>query len=112
MDDMVAHAARTAGELLAAEYGAQTRMQVEAALSERSRRPDSFLDPVSLGALIVSTAALAWNVYVDLRRSGAKPPDGSAVRMVQIRLDHRDDSDAALKDRIVEIVVADFDGKS
>jgi hypothetical protein len=64
MTDPVAHIARAAAAHLAAEHGPALPVDVEAALHARGSTPgpERYLDPVALGALIVS---LAWTIYTD-----------------------------------------------
>ena len=47
--------------------------QVEQALADDRLdwRPERTLDPVSLGALIVSAASLGWTIYRDLKKDRA-----------------------------------------
>jgi hypothetical protein len=69
MNDPVADAARSAAVILAPDLGRNLPTEVEAALAARAgaQRPDRFLDPVSLGSVIVSIATLAWTIYNDQR---------------------------------------------
>jgi hypothetical protein len=48
--------------------------------------PMRFVDPVSLGSLIVSAAALCWTVYKDLRRKSPKPAHNVVALQVRIEL--------------------------
>jgi hypothetical protein len=79
MTDPVAATARAAAAILAAELGAAARVEVEAALLARDssrQRPTQYVDPMSLGSLIVAIATLAWTVYSDLsKRSNSSPSD-------------------------------------
>src|SRR6202035_2704826 len=65
IDDPAAAAARSAAAILAPDLGQHLSVEVEAALAARAgaQRPERFFDPVSLGALIVSIATLAWTIY-------------------------------------------------
>lgn len=70
MDDPVSDSARAAADrlTLTAEVGQQVVTDVEAALHDAERRrPEQYLDPISLGGLIVSIATLAWTAYNDLK---------------------------------------------
>ena len=69
MTDAVADAARSAATILAPDLGQNLPAEVEAALAARGGdyRPERYLDPVSLGSLIVSVATLAWTIYNDQR---------------------------------------------
>jgi hypothetical protein len=64
MIDPVEHTVRAAAHRLVAEHGPGLVTDVEAALHARgsAQRPEQYLDPVSLGSLIVSVATLAWTV--------------------------------------------------
>jgi hypothetical protein len=70
MTDPIAAAARAAAHRLAAEHGPGLAADVEAALHTRDadQRPGQYLDPVSLGTLIVAIATLAWTIYTDKRK--------------------------------------------
>ncbi len=75
MNDPVGAIAQAAARRLTPEYGPRLQSEVEAALYARDaeRRPDQYLDPVTLGSLIVSTATLAWTIYNDLRKKAPEP---------------------------------------
>jgi hypothetical protein len=66
-------------------------------------RPGQYVDPVALGSLIVSIAALGWQIGSDLMKRGERPaPDGLAER---IRVERRLESGVtSVEDKIVEIV--------
>jgi cell wall assembly regulator SMI1 len=68
------------------DLGSNLPAQVEAALAahDSQQRPDRFLDPVSLGILIVASATLAWTVYNDQRNHTHDPPPDSIARQVRI----------------------------
>jgi hypothetical protein len=80
---------------------------VEAALRARglSRSPERYLDPISLGALIVSIASMAWTVYIDLRKKTSEPSPDVVARTVRVRLQITGQFDPAQQDRIIEVVV-------
>ncbi|WP_406673618.1 hypothetical protein WBK31_32140 [Nonomuraea sp. N2-4H] len=88
MTDPVADGARAAAHRLAAQHGPSLIMDVEAALHDRgtSRRPDQYIDPISLGSLIVSVAALAWTVYTDLKKKTDAPSNDVVIRRVRSEL--------------------------
>ena len=110
MNDPVTAAARAAAELLAAEYGPGLRVEVEAALDARGapQRPVQYLDPVSLGSLIVSAATLAWTIYADLRKSTLEPATDEVARQVSTELRERGDASPQKADRITEVVVTEI----
>jgi hypothetical protein len=63
-----------------------------------------YLDPVSLGGLIVSMATLAWTVFNDLRNKTTKPPPEVIARRVSVELETHDSVTPA-QDRIIHVVV-------
>ena len=107
MTDPVAPIARAAAARLAAAHGPALTMDVEAALAHRGPAPppQRYLDPVSLGSLVVSVATLAWTVYTDLRARTRSPSRDVLARTVRVRLDTADAVDAATRDHIIEVVV-------
>jgi hypothetical protein len=109
MTDPVEHAARAAATQLAADFGPALPTQVEAALSARrsTHNPDRYLDPISLGALIVSIATLAWTVYIDLTKKTPTPSTDVMARAVRVRLHDTTDLDPATRDRIIDILVTE-----
>ncbi|MEU7835028.1 MULTISPECIES: hypothetical protein [unclassified Nonomuraea] len=88
MTDPAAEGARAAAHRLTAQYGPGLVTDVEAALHTRdaSRRPDQYLDPISLSSLIVSVAALAWTVYTDLKQKTSTPAADVVTRTVRTEL--------------------------
>ena len=99
MSDPVALAARRAAKTLAS-LAPGVRSDVEAALDRRAS--GQYLDPVSLGALIVSAAQLAWTIHRD--RQSKAPPDVIAHE-VRVRLEAPADVTPELCDQLVEAVV-------
>jgi hypothetical protein len=110
MTDPIAAAARAAAEQLAAEHGPNLAADVEAALHTRgmAQRPDQFLDPVSLGILIVAIATLAWTIYSDQRKKTPEPSPGVVARHVRVELRKHNDSSRQDTDRITEIIVTEI----
>lgn len=110
MIDSVSHGARTAAEHLAIDLGAGVVVQVEEALNQRAAtgRPPHYHDPISLGALIVSAATLAWQIYRDLKQRQGEPPSSDAVaQTVRVELRDYDETDATQRDRIIDVVVTE-----
>lgn len=109
MADPIAAAARAAAERLVAEYGPQLASEVEAALAARKapRRPDQYIDPVSVGSLIVSVAALAWSVYSDLRKETPPPSHEAIARQVRYEVREYDGPGTDDSKRITSIVVTE-----
>jgi hypothetical protein len=109
MPDPVADASRAAAQRLADELGPGLAADVEEALEGRgeAHSPERYLDPVSLGGLIVSVATLAWTVFNDLRNKTPKPPPEGIARRVRVELETHDSVTPAQRDRIIEIVVSE-----
>lgn len=109
-DGAVERGARAAARRLAAEHGPGLEADVEAALHARGaqRRPEQYLDPVSLGSLIVSVAALAWTVYRDLRTKTPKPALEVVARRVRVELPASDGTPLAKRDQVIEIIVEEI----
>jgi hypothetical protein len=106
MTDPVIIAARAAARRLAVEAGPGLVAEVEAALADRNSRLElpQYIDPVSLGGLIVSSATLAWTVYSGLKKDARKPSADLVARIVRIRLG---DSGHAASEHVVEVVVSE-----
>jgi hypothetical protein len=108
MSDPVTSAARAAAELLAEDYGPELAAEVEAILhARRSPRSDQYFDPVSVGALIVAIAALAWNVYADLRKRRPQPSPDVVARQVRAELREHHSPGPDKADQIVDVVVTE-----
>ena len=107
MTDPIAHSARAAALRLVAEHGPGLPADVEVALHTRGSipRPERYLDPISLGALIVSIASLAWTVYTDLKKKTPQPSSDVVVRTVRVQLRHTGELDSVRRDHIIDIVV-------
>ncbi|NUQ97010.1 MAG: hypothetical protein HOY79_10745 [Streptomyces sp.] len=88
MTDPIEAGARAAAQRLAPQHGTRLVSAVEAALQARDTPtpPDTYLDPVALGGLIVSAATLAWTVYTNLRTKTADPSPEVITRTVQVQL--------------------------
>jgi hypothetical protein len=101
--------ARAAADRLAGEHGPHLPADVERALQSRDtpQQPDQYVDPISIAALIVSVATLAWTVYTDLKRQAPNPSADVIARTVRVRLDHPGMVDADQRDRIIEVTVAE-----
>jgi hypothetical protein len=115
IDDPAAAAARSAALILAPDLGQQLPVEVEAALAARAgdQRPERFFDPVSLGALIVSIATLAWTIYNDQRNRASEakvqaPGEESVARQVRIALREQDTVLPSGTERITEVVVTEI----
>lgn len=106
MTDPVEHIARATAHHLAAEHGPRLVTDVEAALHARGStpHPEQYVDPISLGSLIVSIATLAWTVYTDNNKTPAPSP-AVIARAIRIRLPDNGELDPAQRDRVIDIVV-------
>jgi hypothetical protein len=109
MSDPVEVAARATAAQLAAEYGPAVVAEVDAALHARRRaeRPQQFVDPVSLGSLIVAVATLAWTIYADLRKRTPEPPQEEVQRQVIVELEEQGAADHKDAERITAIAVTE-----
>lgn len=106
MTDPVADGARAAAQRLATRYGPALVADVEAALHARETdgRPERYFDPIALGSLIVSVAALAWTVYRDLKGKTDNPSTEVVERTVRTEL-RRKRTIAAQEEEIISITV-------
>ena len=67
MNDSVATISRAAARRMAEQGRPESLVEVDAAfVTGPCARKDQYVDPISLGALIVSVATLAWQIYTDL----------------------------------------------
>ena len=109
MNDPVAGAARSVAAVLAPDLGPDLPAEVEAALAARStRRPDLYVDPVSLASLIVAIATLAWTIYNDQRTRTPKPPTAAIARQLRITLREREMPLPDGAERITELVATEI----
>jgi hypothetical protein len=110
MTDPITAAARAAAEQLAAEYGPGLAVDVEVALHAQAtdQKPGRYLDPVSLGTLIVTIATLAWSIYSDKRKRTPEPSPDVIARHVRVELRQLSDTRQQESDRITEIVVTEI----
>jgi hypothetical protein len=108
MTDPVEVGARAAAARLVADTGTKLPADVERALADRDKiqPPDQYLDPISLGALIVSVASLAWTIYKDLRKQTPSPSPEVIARTVRVQLEAPPQGlDSDQRDRIIDITV-------
>jgi hypothetical protein len=108
-DPVVAEAARAAARQLAPQYGPRAEAEVEAALRAGGEDgpPRQFNDWVAIGSLIVSAAALAWQVYRDLKKPDEKPTQDAVTR--RARVEWRKETDLTSgAEKIIEIVTAEI----
>jgi hypothetical protein len=107
MTDAITAAARATAGHLAAEYGPALAADVEAALNVRgtAQPPSQYLDPVSIGSLIVAIATLAWSIYSEQRKRTHEPSPGVVARHLRAELRKHSGTSQQETDRITEIVV-------
>jgi len=103
MTDLITVAARATADRLTSEYGPGLAADVEAALHARGKAHwlGQYLDPVSLGSLIVAITTLAWIIYSDQRKT-PDPSPGVVARHNARRTGQQD------TERITEIVVTEI----
>lgn len=112
MPDPITVASRASAEQLAADYGPGLAADVEIALHAQrtAQRPGQYIDPASLGSLIVAIATLAWTIYTDLKRKTPDQPPEALARQISIHIngnEHRTrpgDEDG----RITSIVITEI----
>jgi hypothetical protein len=81
---IVARAARATARELAPQYGIRLEAQVEAALFDTEAVAScQFIDPTALGSLIVSIAALAYQIYSDHQKRESKPTSEFIVHTIK-----------------------------
>jgi hypothetical protein len=107
MSDPIDAGARRAAERLAVEFDPRLAMAVEAELrsGHLSRPPNQYLDPISLGGLIVSVASLTWAVYRDLKKQAPAPSPEAVARRVRVEAKIPGDLTPAQGDHIIDVVV-------
>lgn len=110
MIDVVAVASRAAAGQLAHEYGPEVPLDVETALTARKERlrPETYIDYVSIGSLIVSAASLAWTIYIDRRKEAPKLDADDLDRAIQDGIGAANSGNGALQKRITTIVIAEI----
>lgn len=108
MTDPIAIAARAAAQRLTAEHGPGLALEVEEALHARrsAQPPGQYLDPVSLGSLIVSVATFAWTIYSDLRKRPPAPAPEVVARTV-VEVTNRGDTGLAAPAQLIDVVVTE-----
>jgi hypothetical protein len=112
MADPITVASRATAEQLAADYGTALAADVEAALHAHrtGQRPGQYIDPASLGSLIVATATLAWTIYADLRRKTPAQPPETLGRQISIHVNGSEHSTRPGDEvgRITSIVITEI----
>ena len=106
MDDNAAAAARASAKRLAGTLGAGLEADVESLLAEAAPRPpDQYIDPISLGSLIVAVATFAWTVYSDIKTKDGSPKPDHVARSVRVELRAAQGVAPDQVNTIVEVVV-------
>jgi hypothetical protein len=106
MTDSVEAISLAAATRLAAQGEAQAELEVAAALAAGpNNRRDHYIDPISLGALIVSVATLAWQVYTDLKARNVNPSREVVARKIRIQLEDSDRPTTSDDAKVIDIVV-------
>lgn len=103
-DADVAAVARVTARRLAQQYGQGLEAEVETAINGATAQPpEQYVDLIALGGLIVSIAALGWQIYIELAKRGERPrPDVLAER---IRVEWRVESELMnAEERVIEAV--------
>lgn len=105
--DPVAAAARAAARQLAPMYDLPLEAGVEEALlgARTKESPTQYLDPISLGILIVAIATLAYQIYSDRKKNGGKPTRDNVTQEVQEER-RKDGELTGVEEKIIAIVSA------
>lgn len=105
MDDPVEKIAWAAAARLAPEFGPRTETEVAAALYVRLRPGNATqYDPVAIGSLIVSIAALAWQIFTDHRNRKPNPSRKVSERVLRTEV-RREFEATPTTLRITEVVI-------
>jgi hypothetical protein len=110
MADPVDRIARGAAARLAQQAGQPSLvLEVERQLEVGSdtRSGDRF-EPItlSIAALVVSVAGLAWTIYNDLKKQTPKPEPDVIKRRIRVEIELPEQVSAADRDRVIAAVVA------
>jgi hypothetical protein len=105
-DERIADTARAAAARLTDQHRSRLVADVEVELARA--RPAQYVDPVSIGGLIVAIATLAWQVYTDRKGGTEKPSPEVVARTVRVQIRDRGEAGATSpeeRDRVIEVVV-------
>lgn len=105
MTDPVARIARAAAQRLTGQAGPGLQADVEAELYRDRARPERYVDPVSLGALIVAVADLAWSIHTQHKSRSAAPTAELIARTIRVSLQQTDTTPAEERDAVIDIIV-------
>jgi hypothetical protein len=111
-DDPARRVARTAAQRLESRRWPGLTVEIEAALDDRrskdpngrGRHPDQYADAISLAALIVAAADLAWSVYAELRTKTSKPAP-AIIQRLRVELTESRLIESTERDRVIEVIV-------
>jgi hypothetical protein len=107
-DGPVARGARAAAQRLAPGPGGSLTADVEAALhNHASAHPAQYLDPISLGALIVAVANLVWTIYTDLKTKTPHPSPQVIATRIRIELNDSAPIEPTERNRVIDVVVTE-----
>ena len=108
-EPVVEEAARAAAKQLVPQYGARVEAEVEAALHSAGEapQPSQYIDPVSLGILIVAIATFIYPIYSDHKKKGEKPAKDALARKARVEW-RRERELTADGEKIIEIVSAEI----
>lgn len=110
MNDQVTRTARAAAEHLALEFGRPGIVdEVEAEVYARGRgeRPNDYLDPIALASLIVTTANLAWVIYMDRKKANKATTQTELTNVVTAELPESENLAPERRERIITVVVTE-----
>jgi hypothetical protein len=105
-NETIAATARAAAARLADQRAPRLVADVELELVKGP--PAQYVDPVSIGGLVVAVATLAWQVYTDLKSKTAQPSPEVVARTVRVRIRESGDGGAVSpeeRDRVIDVVV-------
>jgi hypothetical protein len=110
MADPITVASRASAEQLAADYGPGLAADVEAALHAQrtAQRPGQYIDPASLGSLIVAIATLAWTIYTDLKRKTPDQPPETLARQISIHVNKHNTRTRDEDGRITSVIITEI----
>jgi hypothetical protein len=110
MADPVDRIARGAAERLAQEAGQPSlvpEVERQLKIGSDSRSGDRY-EPItlSIAALVVSVAGLAWTIYTDLKKQASRPEPEVVKRRIRVEIDLPEQVSVADRDRVIAAVVA------
>jgi hypothetical protein len=61
---------------------------------------------LSIAALVVSVASLAWTIYTDLKKQASRPEPEVIIRRIRVEIELPEQVSTADRDRVITAVVA------